>query len=97
MGISSCNRIMTFARVECAICSDAAEVFVGWDLIEKIRKHRGVADTAACHFNCAYLQCFFVDPDMYLTPKTAFETTMLARIPLALAFSFDSCAVDKQV
>ena len=78
MGIAGGNRVMTFAGVECAICSDAAEVFVGWDSVEKIGEHRGVTDTAGRHFNGAYLQCFFVDPNMYLAPEATFGATMFA-------------------
>jgi hypothetical protein len=34
---------------------------------------------------------------MYLAPQAAFETTVLAGIPLAFPFSLDTRAVDKQV
>ena len=29
-----------------------------------------------------YLQCFFVDPNVYLAPEATFGATMFARIPL---------------
>jgi hypothetical protein len=38
-----------------------------------------------------------VDSYLNLTPYAAFETTMLARIPLAFPFGIDASAVDKQV
>ena len=70
MCIAGCNRIMTLACVERTVGSDTADILVERDLVEKIRKHRGITDTTGRHFDSSYLQCFFIDPNMYLTPTS---------------------------
>ena len=57
------------------------------------------ANNLACSFVYAHphLQCFFIDPDMYLAPNPAFGAAMLAGVPLAFTFGLDICAVDKEV
>ena len=97
MGVAGCNSIMALTGVKCAICGDAADVFIGWDLVEKIRQHRRIANTAGRHLNGPYLQCFFVDPNVYLASEATFGATMFARIPLTFALGFDARAVDKQM
>jgi hypothetical protein len=37
MGITSRNRVVAFARVISPVCSDDANLFIGRDLIEKVR------------------------------------------------------------
>ncbi len=93
MSIAGCP----LGRFECAICGDTAKVFAGWDLVEKIRQHWSVTYTAGCHFNCAYLQGFFVDPTMYLAPKAALGDTMFARIPLTFSLSLDANTLYQQM
>ena len=53
---------MALTRVECAVRSDTADVFVGCDLVEKIRQHWSIANTAGRHLDGPYLKCFFIDP-----------------------------------
>ena len=88
---------MALTRVECAVRSDTADIFVGWDLVEKIRQHWSIANTAGRHLNGPYRKCFFIDPNMYLTPKAAFRAAMFACMPFAFALSFDTCAVYQQM
>jgi hypothetical protein len=55
---------------------------IPWDLIEQVRQHGCVPDPVSGDLDCPYLKRFLVDPYMYLAPKAAFGTTMLARVPL---------------
>ena len=97
MGISWSNRIVTFARVVCPVCCDAAEFLVRWDLVEQIWQNGRIPDAATRDLDCRYLKRLRVYPDMYLAPQATFGTTMLAGVPLAFPFSFAARAVDKQV
>jgi hypothetical protein len=97
MGISGSNRIVTFTCVVCTVGCNAAEFLVRWDLVEQVWQHRGVANATAGDFDRTYLQRFFINPDMYLAPKAAFGTTMLACIPLTFALSLDAGAVYQKV
>ena len=97
MSISGSNRIVTFTCVVCSVGCNAAEFLVRWDLVEQIWQNGSIPDTAACDLNCSYLQCLFINPNMYLTPEAAFGTAVLAGVPFSLTFSFDARAVDKQV
>ena len=82
MGTTVSDRIVAFARVVGAVCCHRADLFVGWYLAEQLRQHGCIPDAAAGHLNCAYLQCLFVDSDVYLAPKAALGTAMLACVPL---------------
>jgi hypothetical protein len=57
MGISSVIR---------PICSDAADVVIGWDLIKQFRQHRRIANIPGGDLDCLNLQCFLVNPNVYL-------------------------------
>jgi len=81
---------MALARVERAVRRDTADVFVGWNLVEKIRQHWSIANTAGRNFDGPYLQCFFIDSNVYLAPKAAFRTAMFAGIPLTFTFHLDA-------
>ena len=84
---------MAFARAERAVRSNTADVFVGWDLVEKIRQHRRIPNTAGRHPDGPYLKCLFVDPYVYLAPKAAFRAAVLTRIPFAFTCGFDAATI----
>ena len=69
MGISWSNRIVTFARVLCPVCCDAAKFLIRWDLIEQVRQHGRVPDAATRDLDGTDLQRLLVYPDMYLAPQ----------------------------
>ena len=48
---------MALACVERAVRGDTADVFIGWDLVEKIRQHWSVTDAVGRHLDGPYLQC----------------------------------------
>ena len=97
MGISGSNCIVTFACVVCFVGCNAAEFLVRWDLVVQIWQNGCIPDTAARDLNCSYLQCLFINPNMYLTPQAAFGAAVLAGVPFSLAFSFDARAIYQQV
>ena len=88
---------MAFARVMGSVCRNAAELSVRRYLIEKVRQHGCISNTAAGDLDRSDLQGLLVDPYMYLAPQTAFGAAELARIPFSLALSFDSCTIYQQV
>ena len=88
---------MTFPGVVGAICRDAADLLVLWDLTEKIGQHRCIADVASGDFDRPDLQRFLIDPEVDLAPDAAFRAAMLACVPLAFPFDFDARAINQQV
>ena len=44
-------------------------------------------------FDRTDLQCFLINPDMYLAPQAALGPSVLARVPLTFPFSLDASAV----
>ncbi len=83
MRISCGNRFVAFARVICSACGDTADVLINRDLVQKFWQHGSIPDVAAGDLDGPYLQRFFVDAYVYLTPEAALGTTMLAGVPLA--------------
>ena len=70
--------------------SCSAELLVWWDLTERIRQHRCVANAAAYYLNGPYLLRALVDSNVDITPNAALGAIMLARVPLASALSYDA-------
>ena len=97
MGASIHDGIVAIARVIGAVCGHAADLLLRWDLAEKIRLHRRVADVVPGDLDRPGLQRLLVDPEVDLAPDAPFGATMLARVPLAFAFNLDPGAVDQQV
>ena len=88
---------MTFPGVVGAICRDAADLLVLWDLTEKIGQHRCIADVASGDFDSPDLQRFLIDPEVDLAPDAAFRAAMLACVPRAFPFDLDARAINQQV
>ena len=99
MGISGRNCVVAFTRVAGAITGEATNLLVWRDLVQEIGQYGRVPDSAARDLDCRYLQCFLINPDMYLAPEAAFRAAMLAGVPLAFAFALglDAGAVHKKV
>lgn len=97
MGTACCNRIVAFARIIGTITSDATDLLVRRDLLEKIGQYGRISDAAARDLDRSYLECLLINPDVYLAPEAAFRATMLARVPLAFALSLDTRAVYQKV
>jgi len=97
MGISGRNCVVAFTRVVGAITGDATNLLVWRDLVQEIGQYRRVPDSAARDLDCPSLQCFLINPDMYLAPETAFRAAMLAGVPLAFALGLDAGDVHKKV
>ncbi len=76
MGIAGGNRLVAFSSVIRPIGSDAADVLTGWDLIKQFRQHRRITNIAGGDLDCPNLQCFLVDPNVYLAPDASFGTTL---------------------
>ena len=64
MSIPSRNRLVAFARIVSTVRCDAANILIRRDLVKKIREHWGIADAAAGHLNCPYLQCLLINPPL---------------------------------
>ena len=47
----------------------------------------------APHLYCPYLQCLFINSNVYLGSESAFKGTMLARMPFVFTFRFDGSVV----
>ncbi|PZX11902.1 hypothetical protein LX81_03778 [Palleronia aestuarii] len=50
MGAALSDRVVAFAHVKGAICRDAANLLVLWDLAEQIGQYRRIADVALIHW-----------------------------------------------
>ncbi len=97
MGATIGDCVMAFSGVVGAVGGDTADLLLRRDLTEKIGQHRRIANMAPGDLDSADLQCFFVDPEVYLAPDASFRATMLAGVPLAFALDLDPGAVDQQV
>lgn len=97
MGIPSRNCVVAFARIVGSITSDATDLLVRSDLIEKVGKYGRISDAAARDLNRPYLQCFLIDPDVDLAPEAAFGAAMLSGVPLTFALGLDAGAVYQKV
>ena len=93
MSIPRSDSLMAFACVISPISRNTADLLIRSYLPQQIRQHGCVTNIAASHFNCPYLQRFFVDPNVYLAPQAAFGPPVLAGIPFPFALSFDASAV----
>ena len=88
---------MALAGIERAVGSDAADLLIWRDLIQKLGQHGRVINIAGGELGDPDFQCLLVNSDVDLAPDTSLRATMLAGIPLAFALDRDACAVDQQV
>ncbi|OIQ46271.1 MAG: hypothetical protein BM558_00380 [Roseobacter sp. MedPE-SW] len=56
MGVSSSNRLVSFARVIRPVCGDTAGALIGWDLFQEFGQHGRIADVAPQDLDRANLQ-----------------------------------------
>lgn len=91
--------IMALAVVEGTNGSDAADLLIGLDLVEKFGQHGFVSDIASGELRSPDFECFLVNADVDVAPDTAFCPTVLAGVPFsfALVLDLDAFAVDQQV
>jgi hypothetical protein len=67
--------VVALAGVIGTICGDARDLLFGWDLAEKVRQNRCIADVAPGNLNRPNLKRFLVDPEVDLAPDAPFGTT----------------------
>src|SRR5699024_10599056 len=89
--------IVALAGVERAVGSDAADLLIWRDLVQKLGQHGRVAHVAGGELGGPDFQCLLINSDVDLAPDTPLRATILAGIPLAFALDLDACAVDQQV
>ena len=97
MGIPLGNRVVVFARVVSPVGGDRPNALIGRHLLQQLRQHWRITDVAGGDLDRPNLQCFFIDPYVYLTPDTPLGATVLKGIPLAFALCLDPRADNQKV
>jgi len=64
MSIPRSDSLMAFACVISPISRNTADLLIRTYLPQQVRQHGCVTNVTASHFNCPYLQRFFVDPPL---------------------------------
>jgi hypothetical protein len=90
MGVSGGNRLVAFMGVIRPVCSNAADVLIGWNLVHKFRYRGCATNITAGDFDRPHFKRFLIDTNVYLTPNSAFGASVLKCVLLAL----NACAVD---
>ena len=88
---------MALAGVERAVGSDASDLLIWRDLVQKLGQHGSVTNIAGGELGGPDFQCLLINSDVDLALDTPLRATMLAGTPLAFALDLDACAVDQQV
>lgn len=88
---------MAFVRIEGAVCRDACDLVVGWDLVKQFGQYGRVAHVAGGELRGQDFRCHFVNSDVDFAPDRAFRATMLAGVPRTFALYLDPGAVAQQV
>ena len=68
-GATGGDGILALAGVKCAVGCDAGDLLLGWDLVKKLRQHRGVAHVAGGELGRPDFEGFLVDANMDLAPN----------------------------
>ena len=66
MGIPLGNRVVVFARVVSPVGGDRPNALIGRHLLQQLRQHWRITDVAGGDLDRPNLQCFFIDPYVYL-------------------------------
>ena len=83
MGVSGGNRLVAFTGVIRPIRSNATDVLIGWNLVQKFGLHGCVTNVATGDLDRPHFERFLIDANVYLTPNTALGASVLACVPLA--------------
>ena len=75
---------MALAGVEGPISSDAADLLIWRDLVQKLGQHGRVTNIAGGELGGPDFQCLLINADVDLAPDAAFGAPMLAGVPLPL-------------
>ena len=94
MGVSVGNRLVAFTGVVRPIRSNATDVLIGCNLVQKFGEHGCVTNVATGDFDRPHFERFLIDANVYLTPNTALGACVIVCVPLAFTFDLDACAVD---
>ena len=89
--------IMALSGVEGTISGDAADLLIGWDLVQQFGQHGCIADIVGGELGGADFQRLLVNSDVDLAPDAPLGAAMLAGVPLAFALDLDPGAVDQEV
>ena len=88
---------MAAPRVVGPISTDLVDGLVGRDLVKQFGQHRGIANPAACHFDCPDFQRIRIDAQMDFAPLPRFGRPVFLGKPLAFALGLDPSAVDQKM
>lgn len=81
MGATISDCIMAFSGATGPVGSDAADLLVRRDRVERIRQHRRIADVASGDLDSPNLKRFLIDSELDLAADPPLGTTMLAGVP----------------
>lgn len=88
---------MALTGVKGPISSDAEDLLIWRDPVQKLRHHGSGANIAGGELGGPDFQFLLINSDVDLALDAAFGAPMLTGVPLPFALDLNACAVDQQV